>query len=453
MRRGLVASVVGVVACAGVAGLVVWSPWSQTADGHLKDTIDVYQGATYVPPPQPQSGLHVVEVPIPTAGSGPTQETIAQAWAGMESAASEGKWKAWAYVADGDTGEVIFEADSGTPHTPASITKILTADFALWALDGKNTLATGVSYADNSLYLWGEGDLLLSAGVGNSTAIAGRAGLADLAAKTAKELSERKVSEVALTYQDSLFQGDKRLPAWAAQEVTDFAGDTTSFAIETGRIAPGEWAFVDDSAAVVAAEFASRLQEAGITVTSTQPGSSIAGATQIAEVHSAPITEQIMYMLHHSDNTMAEQLCKLAAQAQGAETTFAGATSAVIDHVASLGIDTAGLYLDDCSGLSENDKIAPRQLGEVLKQSRNLLQMLPRAGIDGTLHDRLDQAQTFGNLQAKTGSLGSVSSLAGLVTSADGKTLIFAVGADGVPDEGAYWVKPYIDQFVSALAG
>jgi D-alanyl-D-alanine carboxypeptidase/D-alanyl-D-alanine-endopeptidase (penicillin-binding protein 4) len=52
---------------------------------------------------------------------------------------------------------------------------------------------------------------------------------------------------------------------------------------------------------------------------------------------------------------------------------------------------------------------------------------LPIAGIDGTLKTRMKGTKAEGNLRAKTGSIGGVSTLSGYVTTADGERLAFSI--------------------------
>ena len=83
--------------------------------------------------------------------------------------------------------------------------------------------------------------------------------------------------------------------------------------------------------------------------------------------------------------------------------------------------------------------------------SAELLRLLPRGGTVGTLDERFGSPSTAGNLQAKTGSLGSVSSLTGVVTTAGGQQLLFAVGVDNAPGWTGYLARDPIDDFVTSL--
>ena len=81
-----------------------------------------------------------------------------------------------------------------------------------------------------------------------------------------------------------------------------------------------------------------------------------------------------------------------------------------------------------------------------------MVRNLPWAGVQGTLAHRLNDEVVAGNVQAKTGSLSAVSSLAGVVSTSKGHQVIFIVGFDKVPGDGAYSTRSYLDDFVTAIA-
>ena len=98
------------------------------------------------------------------------------------------------------------------------------------------------------------------------------------------------------------------------------------------------------------------------------------------------------------------------------------------------------LRLDDGSGLSMNDMItanATVQLLTFMSKHRYFAQFrdaLPIAGVDGTLRTRMKGTPAEGNLRAKTGSLSSVASLSGYVTTAAGERLAFSMMLNNYPD-------------------
>jgi len=453
----------------------------------LADARDVVPGVlTTSDAPAPQEPPVLVDQSGPELddaqsgqGAAVSASDVSGLWQEVEDAAAEGGWKTWGTVVDAVTGDVLLDASSSTVHTPASTTKILTAVSALSHLDQTSTLATGTSVVGTDLYLWGQGDLMLARGHGDPDAVDGRAGVADLAAATASALEDRGITRVTLRWNHAIFSGDAHLSAWDTQDVGDYEGQVGAFAIDGGRTEPGvDQGFEDDPGRDVALELAAGLRAAGIEAVVTGEARVPEGAEEIARVESATVGQQVRWMLHHSDNTLADQYCRLAAAAAAADDAGAGedqvdagtatadtsdtaATSTVATTLESLGVDTEGLVMEDCSGLSTNDRISARTLVQALTASmnadspqlRDLVRSLPWGGLDGTLDARFDTGDAAANVQAKTGSLPTVSSLAGVVTTAGGRTLVFAVGNDQVPDDAAYWTRGTIDDFVEGLAG
>jgi len=103
----------------------------------------------------------------------------------------------------------------------------------------------------------------------------------------------------------------------------------------------------------------------------------------------------------------------------------------------------ADLALNDGSGLSRNDMITANATVQLLtfmskhKYFAAFRDALPIAGVDGTLRTRMRGTPAEGNLRAKTGSLSSVTSLSGYVTTSAGEHLVFSMMLNNYPDAGA----------------
>ena len=168
--------------------------------------------------------------------------------------------------------------------------------------------------------------------------------------------------------------------------------------------------------------------------------------------------EQLRWMLAHSDNTLADQYCRFAARAAGAPSTYEGATATVASTLSAAGVPTQGLSLEDCSGLSSNDRISANTLVGVLKASyagqgtsADTMRLLPWAGLVGTLSKRMNEAPAAGNVQAKTGALAEVTSLSGSVITRGGRVLLVSIGHDRVSG-GALATRGHLDAFEEGLA-
>ena len=395
------------------------------------------------------------------AGTPVSAADVEALWAPVAAAAAEGGYTAWGTVVDAQTGEVLLDADASTAHTPASTTKTLTAFTALANLDPTATLTTSALLGtDNqTLYLDSEGDLLLGIGTSDEVEVSGRAGLQTLANDAAAALKQRGITSVTLNWRGTLFDGASHLASWDAQEVGSYEGYVGPMAIDAGRTYEGANAFYADAPGRVAEVFSQALGAAGITATLGEAGDAPAGAATIASVSSATMGEQLRWMLAHSDNTLADQYCRFAARAAGSPSTYEGATETVRKALTQAGVPTDGLTMEDCSGLSSNDKISANTLVGVLKASyagsgtgADTMRLLPWAGLVGTLSQRMTEAPAAGNVQAKTGSLQEVTSLSGSVLTQSGRVLLVSIGNDHVT-EGAYATRGYLDAFEEGLAG
>ncbi len=77
---------------------------------------------------------------------------------------------------------------------------------------------------------------------------------------------------------------------------------------------------------------------------------------------------------------------------------------------------------------------------------------LPVAGFDGSLLQRFDRSRGRGWVHAKTGTLTGTSALAGLVTDARGRALVFAFVSNRIPLIGTLDARAALDRLATALA-
>ena len=369
-------------------------------------------------------------------------------------------------VADQLTGEVLAAHDDVTPHTPASTAKLVTAVAALSALGGDTTVRTRVVRgAAGQIVLVGGGDMMLAAGEGDPAKVNGRAGLADLAAQTARALTLAGDTNVTLGVDDTLFSGPAVSPAWEANYVRDgFAAPITALAVDIAALRDdvGYPPRQADPAMSAATAFATALAAQGIIVTARpQRVTAAADALELGSVESAPMSQVVAYFLNNSDNVITEVVGRLVAIDAGLPGSFDGATDAVLARAQQLGVDTTGAHLSDASGLASGSALPAQTLLGLLRlitdsqhaELRPIAADLPIGGLRGTLSDRFDTPPALGLVRAKTGSLPGVTSLAGTVMTADGRQLQFVVLADQTPEGGQYAPRAVIDAFVAQLAG
>ena len=196
-----------------------------------------------------------------------------------------------------------------------------------------------------------------------------------------------------------------------------------------------------DPAANAAAVLTRLLEARGVEVVGEpRRGLAPAGAVEVAAVESPPLVDVVGQLLQESDNNTGELLLKELGRGGGDPTTPGGATAAQA-QLAEGGVDLSGSVVADGSGLSLDDRVTCDLLVDLLSRPGTgpLLQdRLAVAGQSGTLTDRYVDTPLAGTLRAKTGSLNTVSSLAGLVADED-PALLFALvvnvpAPDRVPD-------------------
>jgi serine-type D-Ala-D-Ala carboxypeptidase/endopeptidase (penicillin-binding protein 4) len=176
----------------------------------------------------------------------------------------------------------------------------------------------------------------------------------------------------------------------------------------------------------------------------TQSGGVIDGAARIAVVPpdahllyehaSVPLAEIIRLVNKFSNNVMARHLLlTLAAEKFGTPATVDRGRNAVRAWLADRGISAADFVLDNGSGLSRNERVTARGLGEMLDVAWHSPFMpefaasLPLSATDGTLRSRFDSPGMQGRIRLKTGRIDDVSALAGFVNAASGRTYIVVI--------------------------
>lgn len=369
-------------------------------------------------------------------------------------------------------GTIAAERNLDTEREPASTTKTLTAFAAVHTLEMSGTLDTEVylTHADTSptIVLQGHGDMLLGEGQNDPSHINGRAGLATLAQNTAQSLRQRSIDQVALAVDDSLFGDDNTSTALEQNNDGDaMYTPLSSMAVDGGRMRYGLTAdpdaFTDyptlsrTTASDAAQTFRSLLTQQGITVTDSSDTSGTEASARIAKVSSAPLNEVMAFMLHHSDNTLAELFARLTALKLGLGNSMDADIQAVVQVLRANDIPTDGLHLTSCSGLAAGTRL---RIPTLLAVQRSLVGLddggaaeiegLSVPGLTSTARNRAANDDIKGLARVKTGSLGGVRALVGNVSREHGGVLLFAVIVNDSSDELA--ANNAIDDFMAGLA-
>lgn len=370
-----------------------------------------------------------------------------------------------ATVLDAATGTPLWSHDPGRALVPGSTAKLLTASAVLLALDHQARLHTTVlaGTAPGAVVLVGGGDPTLSAlPAGEESVYPGAARLDDLAAQVRGASSEPVTSVVVDV---DRYAGAGLAPGWLPSDVPGgFVAPIVPLMLDGGRADPTAQ---DGTRTTTPAQDAGRelARRLGTPNAPVRIGSAVPGARVLGSVASPPVSELVATALRVSDNVLAEALAREVARATGAEPSFAGAAAALTQVLRGHGFDVSDVSLVDGSGLSTEDRLPARLLGALVVAAagpadargaalRPLLDGLPVAGGTGTLGDRFpaegEASAGRGFVRAKTGTLTTVSSLAGVVLDVDGRLLVFALVENGVDPATA---RPRLDGVAAALRG
>ena len=171
---------------------------------------------------------------------------------------------------------------------------------------------------------------------------------------------------------------------------------------------------------------------------------------EITSLASPPFSTLAAQTLKPSQNQYTELILRTLGKLQPETATGGrrrddedGGLEAVGQFLRQAGIGENDVALNDGSGLSRNDLISANttvQLLRFMSKHRYFAQFrdaLPIAGVDGTLRTRMRGTPAEGNVRAKTGSLSSVASLSGYVTTGAGEHLVFSMMLNNYPDAAA----------------
>ena len=148
--------------------------------------------------------------------------------------------------------------------------------------------------------------------------------------------------------------------------------------------------------------------------------------------NSPPLSDIIRSINKYSNNVMARQLMlTLAADRDGPPGTTEKGVAVIHAWLRSHGLEFPELVLENGSGLSREEQISARHLGQVLLTGwrspymPELVSSLPISAMDGTLRGRFNgETELDGRMHLKTGSLRDVRSIAGYMLDRQGRRMI-----------------------------
>ena len=359
------------------------------------------------------------------------------------------------------TDEVLFDRGGETPAATASVLKLITAAAALQTF-GPNYVINTKVYQDatdpGTIYLRGAGDPTISrTRAGIQTVYKDAPKLSDLAVQVNQSLAGQHITNIVLDA--SLFTGATWQPSWDASERTmgstplitalEADGDRANPAAETS---PRSLTPIENVGAWFKRALGANAHGAMVSQAITPND-----ATEIATVHSQPLSTLVKHMLLVSDNTEAEYLARLVAIKMGYSGSFTSIDIALKKALATTGLDLSKVTLIDGSGLSDNNSVAPVVFTQLMKLVLNsygdfaiIGQGLPVSNETGSLATRFGgkNLDAAGKIQAKTGWIKHGYTLAGIIHAKDGTDLTFAVYALGNVQDNA---KDAIDNLVTGF--
>jgi D-alanyl-D-alanine carboxypeptidase/D-alanyl-D-alanine-endopeptidase (penicillin-binding protein 4) len=196
-----------------------------------------------------------------------------------------------------------------------------------------------------------------------------------------------------------------------------------------------------------------KLDRSGLATIAAQ----LEGRKVLATHISVPVVEDIAVTNKVSLNLHAELLLRLLGKVHGTEGSFEQGARVVRQFLSAAGVDDGDFFLYDGSGMSPDDRIAPRAITQLLVYAARQpwgaawRESLPVAGVDGTLAGRFRKSPLKGRLWAKTGTHSEVNALSGYLTAASGKTLAFSILVNGHRPGSVAEVQA-IDRIAEAIA-
>lgn len=333
-------------------------------------------------------------------------------------------------IASADKYDLIYEHNPRAGVIPASITKLVTAaaafdllglsyDFKTIVYSDDNDVKDGI--VNGNLYLKGYGDPDLNSG--------------DIS-ELAKKVSDLGIKEITgnIIYDESYlddehyslanyYQGDTHKNYWPYISALSFNKNG------------GGYDPASSAASYLSDELkANSIIVGGIVVSGVTPQA----AKEVAET-SHSFFNVIANMNKESDNQSAITVFKvLGAKYLTPPGTISKGEDAVISFLTGMGNPRNHFEILEGSGLSRFNTVNSDLYVRLLKYMYDdvkafdyFYNSLAVAGVDGTLRNRMIGTEAEKNVHAKTGTLNSVSSLAGYAVSRDSELLIFYIAMNG----------------------
>jgi serine-type D-Ala-D-Ala carboxypeptidase/endopeptidase (penicillin-binding protein 4) len=223
-----------------------------------------------------------------------------------------------------------------------------------------------------------------------------------------------------------------------------------------------EWMGVWEPTRYALALFKQSLIEQGIQLSGNVKTGTAPTQAKIVHTHnSIKIADLLVPFMKLSNNGHAETLVKEMGRVVKGEGSWEKGIEVMEAELAKFGINTETLVLRDGSGISHVNLVPAAQLSHLLVAVQQqswfpaFLHSLPVAGVSGkmeggSLRSRMKGADLKGKVFAKTGTISTVSTISGYVTTKSGQTMIFSIMLNNLMDEAKG--KKIEDKLISIIA-
>ena len=165
-------------------------------------------------------------------------------------------------------------------------------------------------------------------------------------------------------------------------------------------------------------------------------GKTPAGTMVLSSIESANLNQLISFMLKNSDNLYAGSFTRLLGYlmtGEGSTQQGAFAIKKIISEHTQ--VDLNQLHLFDGMGTRYN-LISSRQIVNLLvdlyhEKNMQFINMLPQAGVSGTLQNRMQKNELNKIVFAKTGTMHDITSLSGYIVKPDADVFVFSIIMNG----------------------